>query len=69
MKDFGKKTLALLSRKGISIVGSQAIPGFEGDRYFSGVAYNLCWNGKGFLRTHSQVIVLAKSSWDPAIDL
>jgi hypothetical protein len=69
MKDFSKKTLALLSKKGISVTGSVAVPDFEGDKYFSGVAYQLVWNGKGFIRTHSQVIVLAASSWNPETDL
>ena len=69
MKDFSKKTLAQLSRKNISIAGSVAVPAFEGDKYFSDVAYNLVWNGKGFIRTYSQVIVLAASSWNPEIDL
>jgi hypothetical protein len=68
-KDFSNKTLKQLSRKGISVIGSQAIPAFEGDKYFSGVAYQLEWNGVGFIRTHSQVIVLAASSWNPATDL
>jgi len=69
MKDFSKKTLSQLSKKGISIVGQQAIPGFEGDKYFSGVAYNLAYNDTGFMRTHDQVIVLAASSWNPETDL
>jgi len=68
-KDFSKKTLRQLANKGISIVGTQAIPMDEKDRYFSDVAYTLAWNGKGFIRTHSQVIVLAASSWNPATDL
>lgn len=69
MKDFSKKTVSALSKKGISIVGSQAVPSHDGDKYFSGVAYNLVWNGTGFMRTHSQVIVIASSSWNPETDL
>lgn len=65
MKDFSKKTLNALARKRIQISGSTSVPGFEGDKYFSGVAYNLVWNGIGFIRTHSQVITLALSSWNP----
>jgi len=68
-KNFSKKTLAQLDKKTISIVGTQAIPAFEGDIYFSGVAYMLSYNGNGFMRTHSQVIVLAGSSWNPETDL
>jgi hypothetical protein len=68
-KDFSAKTLKQLSNKDISIIGTQAVPGYDGDMFFSGVAYNLCYNGNGFLRTHSQVIVLAGSSWNPKTDL
>ena len=63
--DFSKKVLASLSKKGISIVGSVAVPAFEGDVYFQEVAYNLVWNGIGFIRTYSQVNTLAISSWCP----
>lgn len=65
MKDFSKKTISNLFKKGISVVGVQAIPDFAGDKYFSGTAYKLVWNGNGFIRTYSQVIVLASSSWSP----
>ena len=63
--DFSKKVLASLSKKGISIVSSIAVPSFEGDKYFQGVAYNLVWNDTGFVRTYSQVNTLALSSWCP----
>lgn len=69
MNDFSKKTISQLASKGISISGTQAIPGFIGDEYFSGIAYQLVWNNTGFMRTYSQVIVLAASSWNPATDL
>jgi len=69
MKDFSKKTLSLLSKKGISIIGTQAVPDFDGDRYFSGVAYKLVYDGTMFLRTFQQVQVLAASSWNPETDL
>jgi len=67
--DFSKKTLSLLSKKNISVIGAQAIPSFEGDLYFSGTAYKLRYNEVHFMRTHSQVIVLAQSSWNPELDL
>lgn len=35
MNDFSKKTISNLSKKGVSITGKQAIPGFDGDKYFS----------------------------------
>lgn len=64
-KDFSKKVLTALAKKEISIVGSQAVPAFEGDVYFQDVAYILVWNETQFLRTYSQVNVLAVSSWCP----
>lgn len=63
--DFSKKVRTSLSKKGISVVGSQSVPAFEGDVYFSEVAYILVWNGTQFLRTYSQVNCLALSSWNP----
>lgn len=69
MNDFSKKTMRQLAAKGISLVGLQATPAFEGDQYFSDTAYQLVWNGTGFIRTYSQVIVLAASSWNPETDL
>ena len=68
-KDFSAKTIRQLANKGISICSIQAAPRFEGDVYFSGTIYQLAWNNKGFIRTHSQVIVLAASSWNPETDL
>lgn len=68
-KDFSKKTLAGLSKKGVSVVGVVAVPAFEGDKYFSGTAYQLEFNGTGFIRSHSQVLVMAVSSWNPQIDI
>lgn len=65
-KDFSKKVNAALSSKGISVVGATAVPAFEGDKYFTGIAYTLVWNGISFLRSYQDVQVLALSSWDPA---
>lgn len=67
-KDFSARTRSLLSSKGISVVGTQAVPAWDGDTCFSGVAYMLSYNGQGFLRTHSQVVCLAQSSWSPEMD-
>lgn len=69
MKDFSKKTLAILSKKGISIIGTQSVPAFEGDNYFSGTAYKLLYKETQFMRLYFQVITLASSSWDPETDL
>jgi hypothetical protein len=68
-KDFSKKTVSQLAKKGISIVGIQAVPAFKGDQYFSETAYILKHEGTGFIRSFSQVIVLASSSWNPKTDL
>jgi hypothetical protein len=69
MNDFSKKTIRQLSAKGISVVGKQAIPAFEGDKYFSGVAYELVYKGTMFIRTFQQVLCNAASSWNPETDL
>jgi hypothetical protein len=63
--DFSKKVRTALAKKGIEIVGSVAVPAFEGDVYFSGIAYQLVWNETSFLRDYEQVNILALSSWCP----
>lgn len=68
-KDFSAKTLAALSKKGVNVVSVQAVPAFDGDKYFSGCAYMLDYNGHGFMRTHSQVVIMAASSWHPEKDI
>lgn len=68
-KDFKPKTIKQLAAKEIVIVGTQAIPAHGNDKHFASVAYLLNYKGKGFMRTHSQVIVLAGSSWNPETDL
>ena len=67
-KDFSKSTLSALQKKGVRIIGVQAVPAFYGDKYFTGVAYMLEYNGHGFMRSHSQILVMAKSSWMPSTD-
>jgi len=64
-KDFDPKTIALLEKKGVQVVGVQAMPLFEGDKYFGGQCYMLSFNGQGFMRTHSQILIMARSSWCP----
>lgn len=58
-KDFSKNTVNKLAKKGITIIGSQAVPAYEGDKYFTGVAYQLSFGGNSYLRTFSQVIEIA----------
>jgi len=72
MNHFSKKIINALSRKGVSFVGTQAVPAFEGDQYFSGTAYKLSANGQMLVRTYQQVMSMACSSWtvdyDPTKD-
>lgn len=64
VRDFSKSTIKALSKKGVSIVGCQSVPAYEGDRYFTGKSYQLVTSdGYGMIRTHSQVLTMAKSSW------
>lgn len=58
-QDFSAAERRALLRKGIAIVGSQAVPAFDGDRYFSGRAYMLDIEGKGCLRSYREVLALA----------
>ena len=60
-RNFSTKTVKALAAKGIAIVGAQAVPAFEGDVYFSGVAYMLDDNGTGRLRTFTEVLAIAAS--------
>lgn len=57
--DFSASTRRALLSKGIAIVGTQAVPAFDGDRYFSGRAYMLAINGCGCLRSFREVLTLA----------
>ena len=59
MRDFSAKTIRALRIKGIRVIGTQAVPDFEGDRYFSGVAYRLDDNGAHRVRSHAEVLRLA----------
>ena len=61
--DFSKKTLSSLAGKGVTVIGSVAVPAFEGDKYFTGVAYQLNNNGQMIVRFHHQVLAMANSSW------
>lgn len=64
-RDFDKKTILTLSKKGVEIVGTQAVAAFDGDRYFSERAYKIVIGGDtGAIRTHAQLRVMASSSWN-----
>lgn len=58
-KDFSAAERRALLKRGIRIVGSTAVPAFEGDRYFSGRAYMLDIEGKGCLRGYMEVCAIA----------
>lgn len=61
-RDFSKKTLSALSKKGIAVVGAQAIPAFEGDQYFTGTGYKLVRDGCLYVRTFQQVLAIAQGA-------
>lgn len=62
-KDFSRKTLTALSRKGVAIGGATLAPGADGSYANGERAYALIVDGCQYLRTHSQVLVCAASSW------
>ena len=65
-RDFSKSVKSALLRKGVRIIGKQAIPASPDDKYFTGTAYVLVTaNGQSMLREYHQVICMAKSSWMP----
>jgi hypothetical protein len=59
-KDFSRATIKALAVKGIRVIGAQAAPAFDGDKYFSGVLYSLDDNGTCRMRRFNEVIELAK---------
>lgn len=64
-RDFDKKTILALLKKGVEVVGTQAVAAFEGDRYFSGRAYEIVIGGNtSAIRTHAQLRIMASSSWN-----
>lgn len=60
MRDFSSLTLRLLQKRGIRVVGTQAAPGLDGDKTFSGRVYRLDDNGCHCIRTHKEVMELAQ---------
>jgi hypothetical protein len=58
-RNFSSKTLKGLTRKGIAVIGSQAVPAFQGDVYFSDVAYAISDNGTHRLLRHGEIIALS----------
>jgi hypothetical protein len=60
MRDFSRKTLAALARKGIRVLGAQAAPAFAGDETFSGRVYQIAKDGCSMMRSHAQVMEMAQ---------
>lgn len=60
MRDFSRTTLKTLASRGINVIGTQAVPSFDGDQYFTGRAYRLDDNGYHKVRSHSEVMDMAK---------
>lgn len=59
-RDFSKKVLKGLAKNGITVLNSVAVPAFEGDKFFTGVAYQIVKDGQGMLRSYFEVEALAK---------
>lgn len=62
-QDFSAKTISRLAKKGLSVVGKQAVPAFDGDQYFTGTVYQLTDGTKSVLRSHRHVLTISVSSW------
>lgn len=62
MRDFSSKTLAALARKGITLIGLQAIPNMSSDMPFANAerGYVVNDNGCGRVWTFSQVMEAAR---------
>ena len=56
---FSAKVRKSLLKRGVVLMGLQAVPAFEGDRYFSQTAYVLSDNGMGCVRSFADVLRLA----------
>lgn len=59
MRDFSKKTLNALAARGITVIGSQAAPAYDGDETFSGRVYQIVEDGCAKMRSHAQVMEMA----------
>lgn len=60
MRDFNASTRKALARKGITVIGMQAAPAYDGDTSFSGRVYRLDDNGCCRMRSHAEVLELAQ---------
>ena len=62
MNDFSKKTIAALARKGIRLIGLQAIPDMSSPMPFANATrgYIIDDNGTGRVLTFNEILELAK---------
>ena len=60
MRDFSKNTLFKLAKRGITVLSAQAAPAFDGDETFSGRVYQISEDGCSKMRTHAQVMEMAR---------
>jgi hypothetical protein len=61
-KDFNRKLVAALNKRGVFFVGSTWVPGADGSCANGETAYELDDNGMSCLRTYAQVKEMAKES-------
>jgi hypothetical protein len=66
-RDFSAATRRALLARGIRIVGVQAVPADDSDRYFSATAYCLDDNGTHRLRRHAEVFALVAHAPSPFV--
>jgi hypothetical protein len=59
-RDFSRKILNALAKRGVSVIGSQAAPAYEGDFSLSGRVYQISSEGCSMMRTHAQVMEMAQ---------
>ena len=60
MRDFSKTTIAKLAKRGITVIGAQAAPAYNGDETFSGRVYQIVEDGCAKMRSHSEVMEMAR---------
>lgn len=69
VRTFGKRLVSTLEAKGLTFQGVQAGPAYEGDQINSGMDFVVVINGTGCVRTYSQLMAMAASSWTAASEL
>ena len=60
MSDFSSLTLKALAKQGVRVIGTQAAPAYDGDKFFTGRVYRLDDNGCCKIRSHEQVLEMAQ---------